>query len=73
MGLQRLVMDAVQESGEVLIRRRFVNDKDFPIQYQVLESDFLNSALLDGKAANGNLIIQGIEFDEDGKRLGYHL
>ena len=73
MGLQRLVMDAVQESGEVLIRRRYVNDKEYPIQYQVLESDFLNSLLLDGKAANGNLIIQGIEFDEDGKRVGYHL
>ena len=73
MGLQRLIMDAVQESGEVLIRRRFVNDKDFPIQYQVLESDFLNSILMDGTAANGNLIIQGIEFDENGKRVGYHL
>lgn len=73
LGLQRVVMDAVQESGEVLIRKRFINDPEFPIQYQILESDFLDTTLIDGRAANGNLIIQGIEFDENGKRVGYHL
>jgi lambda family phage portal protein len=72
-GLQRLIMDAVQESGEVLVRRRYVNDQKFPIQYQVLESDFLNGSLLDGNSSNGNTVIQGIEFDKDGKIVGYHL
>ena len=40
-GLQRIVMDAVAESGEVLIRRRIVAGVKYPIQLQVLESDFL--------------------------------
>lgn len=71
-GLQRLAMDAVQESGEVLIRRRFVNDLDYPIQYQVLESDFLNTSV-DGLQSNGNTAIQGIEYDQNGKIVGYHL
>lgn len=72
-GLQRLIMDAVQESGEVLIRRRFIDDPEFPVQYQVLESDFLNSNVVGGKSQNGNTIIQGIEFDQNGKRVGYHV
>lgn len=72
-GLQRLVMDAIQESGEVLIRKRYVNDQDFPIQYQVLESDFLDTTMIDGRAQNGNIVIQGVEFDDNGKRVGYHL
>lgn len=73
IGLQRLIMDTIQESGEVLIRKRFINDPEFPIQYQILEPDFLNSSLSEGRALNGNTIIQGIEFDQDGKRVGYHL
>ena len=71
-GLQRIVMDAIIESGEVLIRKRFV-DGPFPIQYQILESDFLNDNLRNGVQTDGNLIMQGIEFDENGKRVGYHL
>lgn len=71
-GLQRLIMESSIESGEVLVRRRFVNS-DFPIQYQILESDFLSTSKLDGKTENGNLIIQGVEFDKNGKRAGYHL
>jgi lambda family phage portal protein len=73
-GLQRLIMDAIVESGEVLVRKRYVNDKRFPIQYQVLESDFLDTNLMDGaKAGSSNIIMQGIEFNPDGKRVGYHL
>ena len=72
-GLQRIVADAIQESGEVLVRKRFINDPEFPVQFQVLEADFLNLSLLDARQANGNTIIQGIEFDPDGKRVAYHL
>lgn len=71
-GIQRLLMDSTVESGEVLIRKRFVNG-NFPIQYQVLESDFLSTSELDGKTQSGNTIIQGVEFDGNGKRFGYHL
>ena len=71
-GIQRLLMDSTVESGEVLIRKRIVNG-EFPIQYQVLESDFLSTSELDGKTQSGNTVIQGVEFNGSGKRVGYHL
>lgn len=71
-GLQRLLMDSTTESGEVLIRKRIVNE-EFPIQYQVLESDFLSTSELDGIQSNGNVIIQGVEFNKSGKISSYHL
>ena len=71
-GLQRIVMDAVAESGEVLIRRRIVAGLKFPVQYQILESDFLDTTKTIS-SANGHRIIQGIEFDANGKLVGYHL
>lgn len=73
-GLQRLVMEAVAESGEVLIRKRIVNGLAIPLQYQVLESDFLDSTILNtSPTQDGNFVIQGIEFDGNGKRVGYHI
>lgn len=73
-GLQRLIMEAVVESGEVLVRKRVVSGQKFPLQYQVLESDFLDSTILNTKAINeGNFVIQGVEFDSNGKRVGYHI
>jgi capsid protein len=45
-GLQKIVMKAVAESGEVLIRRRWRYLTDglaIPMQLQVLESDFLDA------------------------------
>jgi len=71
-GLQGILMDAVVESGEVMARRR-ITDSKFPISYQILESDFLNDSQLDGIQEGGNLILQGIEFDSNGRRIGYHL
>ena len=70
-GLQSIVMDAVVESGEVLVRRRIVTGLKFPLQYQVLEADFLDTTKTFSQ--NGNRIIQGIEFDPQGKLLGYHI
>tara|TARA_R110000803_G_scaffold162194_1_gene225788 strand:+ start:2909 stop:4351 length:1443 start_codon:yes stop_codon:yes gene_type:complete len=72
-GLQKIIMDAIQERGECIVRKRFVDDKKFPIKYQVLESDFLRNDLIDEEQKNGNTLIQGIEFDENGQRVGYHL
>lgn len=73
-GLQRLVMEAVAESGEVLIRKRIVSGLEFPLQYQILEADFLNNTILNAKPkTQGNFVIQGIEFDSNGKRVGYHI
>lgn len=82
--LQRLVMRTIVESGEVLIRKRRVGRSKVmtaygevevpPVQLQVLEGDYLNlnSILVEG-AVPGNTVIQGIEFDSNGKRVAYHL
>lgn len=72
-GLQRLIMDAVVESGEVLIRKRYVADQDFPLQYQVLEADFLDATFMKTPKNEGGYVIQGVEFNADGKRVGYHI
>lgn len=83
-GLQRLVMRAIAESGEVLIRLRRVKRRIIigadgklvelpPVQLQVLESDFLSINRRSGILPNGNQVIQGIEIDRDGKKVAYHL
>lgn len=72
-GLQALVMDAVAESGEVLIRRRVTAGLVYPFQYQVLEADFLDTTKNLPKDDNGNFIVQGIEFDSQGRRVAYWL
>jgi len=73
-GLQHMVMEAVAESGECLIRRRRRFSSDglpVPVQLQVLEADFLdeNKATILGL----NEVIQGVEFDALGRRVAYWL
>lgn len=73
-GLQHMIMEAVAESGECLIRRRRRFSSDglpVPVQLQVLEADFLdeNKAGIIGL----NEIIQGVEFDALGRRVAYWL
>lgn len=70
--LQLLIMEAVAESGEVLVRKRYDSTREFPLQYQVLESDFLD---LNAQSVAGSTttVIQGIEFDSKGRRIAYHL
>ncbi len=83
-GLQRMAMRAVVESGEIFIRRRFVERRIVrgldgkpvevpPIQLQLLESDFISLNRRSGILPNGNQVIQGIELDETGKRVAYHM
>ena len=73
-GLQALVMRTLVESGEVLVyrRRRFGPRGRVPLQLQVREPDYLdhsrNEALPDG-----GRITQGVQFDAQGRRLGYWL
>lgn len=74
-GLQKLVMRGVAESGEMLVRRRWRRLDDglpIPVQMQVLEPDFLDTAKT-MTLANGGLIIQGVEFDAIGNRVAYWL
>lgn len=74
-GLQGLACRTMAESGEVLVRRRRRRSTDglaVPVQYQVLEPDFLDHTK-DGPTSNGGMIIQGIEFDAIGRRRAYWL
>lgn len=74
-GLQRLAMRTVVESGEVLVRRYRRSDPRLaiPLQLQVLEPDHLDTTRDGLRTANGGRIIQGVEFDADGRRVAYWL
>jgi lambda family phage portal protein len=72
-GLQRLVMNAVVDSGEVFIRRRRRARSDglpLPFQLQIMEADYLDTSK-DGPLPDGNLVREGIEFDQIGRRVAY--
>ena len=74
-GLQNLIMGAVVESGEVLVRRRRRRAEDglpLPFQLQVLEPDHLDQNR-DGPQPDGQRDIQGIRYDALGRRIGYWL
>jgi lambda family phage portal protein len=74
-GLQALACRAMLEGGEALVRLRYRRPEDgLPVamQIQVLEAEHL-PVTLNSKAANGNLIRAGIEFDRLGRRVAYHL
>lgn len=73
-GLQALAFRTVVESGEVLIRRRprFSTDGlPVPLQLQLLEPDYI--ATIKTEEIQGGYIIQGVEFDLLGRRVGYWL
>jgi len=72
-GMQALIMRAVPESGDILIRRRRVSPSSgFPLRLQVLESDHLarDKTLT---APSGNKIVMGVEIDSNGTPVAYHL
>jgi lambda family phage portal protein len=72
-GIQQLIVKSYIESGEVLIRRRRVNNEKhtpIPLQIQVVESDLLDVSK-SINLNNGAFIRQGIEFDSSGKKVAY--
>lgn len=75
-GIQRQVMRTVVEAGEVLVRlrpRRLSDGLAIPMQLQVLEPDFIDTAR-DGLFGDaGGPIVQGIEFNAIGRRVAYWL
>jgi lambda family phage portal protein len=74
-GLQDLIMKAAFESGECLIRRRWRRSSDglsLPMQLQVLESDYIDT-IKNETLPHGGMIVQGIEFDQIGRRVAYWL
>lgn len=74
-GLQRLAINCIVESGEVLFRRRRRQRSDgyaMPFQIQILEPDYLDETK-DGTLTNGFFIRDGIEYNAIGQRVAYHL
>ena len=75
-GLEKLVMRTVAESGEALVRRRWRRPADelaLPLQLQVLEPDYIDTARHGEAGIQGGLIAHGIEFDAIGRRVAYLL
>ena len=74
-GLQQMAMQAVVESGEVIIRKRIRRPSEglpLPFQIEVLEADYLDSQV-DGEQPGGTIAIQGIEYDSQDRVVAYHL
>ncbi len=73
-GLQVAAYRAMEADGEVLVRirpRRLTDGLLVPIQFQLLEIDWLDSAR---SQSNGpNTIVNGVEYDVLGKVAGYWL
>lgn len=75
-GLQALTMRTVVESGEALVRARGRRPEDglsIPLQLQVLEPDFIDTAKDLQQGPSGGPIIQGVEYDLLGRRVAYWL
>lgn len=74
-GLQKLVMKTVVNSGECIIRKRRVNvgPGQNPIQIQVQEPDVIDTSKDGITSQDGGTIIQGIEYNKQGKRVAYWL
>jgi lambda family phage portal protein len=73
-GLQAAAYRAMEQDGEVLIRLRARRAEDglpVPLQLQVLEIDWLDSAKMGSNG--GNTIVNGIEYDPLGRVVSYWL
>lgn len=72
---QALVVRAIFESGEAFVRfrpRRLGDGPKVPLQLQVIEADHVplsENRLLPGR----NVVIAGVEFDAQGRRVAYHM
>lgn len=74
-GLMATAEYAMEQDGEVLVRLRNRRPEDglpVPLQIQVLEIDWLDSAK-NGTTAGGGTIIGGIEYDLLGRKTAYWL
>lgn len=72
-GVQRLAMDCIVESGEVLIMRETANASDrlpVSLRVRVLEPDFIDTRR-HGTLPSGGKVQRGIELDGRGRRVAY--
>lgn len=75
-GIQRLAMECIAESGEVLIVRQpasSVDELDIPMRLHVLEPDYLDHSRNGIPGVDGGAIIDGVEFDKQWRRVAYWL
>lgn len=70
-GLQRLVVRSAIESGECLVRRLY-KKSNFPLEFQILEGDYLDVTDTFKTSDEGRSVFQGIIF-QNGKRVGYRI
>ncbi|KVC68198.1 portal protein [Burkholderia ubonensis] len=73
-GLQTLAARTFFGDGEVLVRRRLRNRRDglaVPMQIQLLEGDLL--PVCKNERVPGGEIVNGVEYDDEGRRVAYHL
>jgi len=74
-GLQTVAFRAAVRDGESLMVRRLALASEglpLPFQVAVLEADYIDDRV-NGVQPNGNLAVQGIEFDRKGEAVTYHL
>jgi lambda family phage portal protein len=74
-GQTLLLARTIIESGEALIRwydRPLSSEFPCPVQCEILEPDFLDARRTE-ELKNGNVVIQGVEFDRGGRRQAYWL
>ncbi len=72
-GLQRLAMETICESGEVLIVKHPAATKDrlsIPMRIQVLEPEFIDTGRM-AAVGTSEQIVDGVEFDLQGRRVAY--
>lgn len=74
-GLQAMVADTVQISGEVLVSFNYLRRRRglaVPFQIRVLEADHLYDTF-NTTLPNGNSLRLGVEFTRGGRRVAYHI
>lgn len=74
-GLQRLMVNAIVADGEVLVRRHVPANPgpgELPLRLEVLEADYLDGSRY-GSLTNGGQVMDGIEYDAQGRRVAYWL
>jgi lambda family phage portal protein len=71
-GIQALMGTTSVQGGESLVHRVWDRTAgDVPVRFQVLEADHLDSSRDTGRTKTGGRIIQGVEFDSNGRRSKY--
>ena len=74
-GLTALAVRQMVEGGDALVVQRMLprSALGVPLQLEVKEADHLDEAKIETAATGGRRISQGIEYDNDGRRVAYWL